>query len=104
MRIGNHQFTSINETMYIRVSFRGAGEHSPLLGFGLPPLGNFGLKVNQFKCFEILVVALCIINVKFGYINGTLYTMVNAGITKIVKTTISACDIVFYHLVCYQED
>ena len=29
------------------------GEHSPLLGFGLPPLGNFDLKVNQFKCFEI---------------------------------------------------
>ena len=43
------------------------GEHSPLLGFGLPPLGNFDLKVNQFKCFEIFnthpVVALCIINV-----------------------------------------
>ena len=37
-----------------RVSFReGAGEHLPLLGFGLPPLGNFDLKVNQFKCFEI---------------------------------------------------
>ena len=37
-----------------RVSFRGGrGEHSPLLGFGLPPLGNFDLKVNQFKCFEI---------------------------------------------------
>ena len=29
------------------------GEHSPLLGFALPPLGNFDLKVNQFKFFEI---------------------------------------------------
>ena len=39
---------------FIRVSFRGGGgEHSPLLGFGLPPLGNFDLKVNQFKCSEI---------------------------------------------------
>ena len=38
----------------IRVSFKGGGgEHSPLLDFGLPPLGNFDLKVNQFKCFEI---------------------------------------------------
>ena len=37
---------------YSRVSFRGRGEHSPLLGFGLPPLGNFDLKVNQFKCFD----------------------------------------------------
>ena len=41
----------------------------------------------------------------FGYIIGTLHRMVNAGITKIVvKTIISACDIIFYHLVCYQED
>ena len=31
----------------------GWGEHSLFLGFGLPPLGNFDLKVNQFKCFEI---------------------------------------------------
>ena len=46
-----------------RVSFRGR-EHSPLLGFGLSPLRNFDMKVNQFKCFEIyLIVALCIINV-----------------------------------------
>ena len=31
----------------------------------------------------------------FGYIIGTLHRMVNAGITKIVvKTIISACDII----------
>ena len=35
------------------ISGGGGGEHSPLLGFGLPPLGNFDLKVNQFKYFEI---------------------------------------------------
>ena len=39
----------------------------------------------------------------FGYIIGTLHRMVNAGIIKIVvKTIINACDIIFYHLVCYQ--
>ena len=41
----------------------GRGEHSSLLGFGLPPLGNFDLKVNQLKCLKYLIVALCIINV-----------------------------------------
>ena len=41
----------------------------------------------------------------FEYIIGTLHRMVNESITKIVvKTIISACDIIFYHLVCYQED
>ena len=37
-----------------------------------------------------------------GYIIGTLHRMAIAGITKIVvKTITSACDIIFYHLVCY---
>ena len=36
-------------TCYARVSFRGGGgEHSP-------PLGNFVLTVNQFKCFKSLL-------------------------------------------------
>ena len=48
----------------VRVSFRGGqgGAFTPL-GFGLPPLGNFVLTVNQFKCFKSLIVTLCIINV-----------------------------------------
>ena len=40
----------INSLRVYRVSFKGRrGEHSPLLGFGLPPLVNFDLKVNQFQ-------------------------------------------------------
>ena len=38
-------------------------EHSLLLGLILPPLGNFILKVNQFKCLKYLVIALCILSV-----------------------------------------
>ena len=41
----------------------GWGEHLPLLGFGLPLLRNFDLKVNQFKYLKYLIVALCVINV-----------------------------------------
>ena len=140
-------------------------EHSPLLGFGLHPLGNFDLKVNQFKCLKYLTVALCIINVnkslkycmyvhnihssyttillvfllhiliiisKSSSVNNELMSLyiilqcrclwidvtlclgtslapciewsMQVSQKIVVKTTISACDIIFYHLVCYQED
>ena len=56
------------------------GEHSPLLGFDLPPLGNFDLKVNQFKCLKYFLVALCIIIVNKGlkycmYIHSSYITI-----------------------------
>ena len=41
----------------------GRREHLLLLGLILPPLGNFILKVNQFKCLKYLVIALCILSV-----------------------------------------
>ena len=117
-------FNQMLEEQYPGSLSGGRGKHSSLLGFGLPPIGNFDLKVNQ------LIVALYIININkslkyymyvyiyilynnpssfstlysdhtvFGHIIGTLCRIIDAGITKtIVKTTISACDIIFYHLV-----
>ena len=41
----------------------------------------------------------------YGHIIGTLHSMCNAGVVTIaVKTIISTCDIIFYHLVYYLED
>ena len=51
-----HAMREVFDDPTTRVSFRGGGgEHSPPLGFGLPPLGNFVLTVNQFKCFKSLL-------------------------------------------------
>ena len=53
----------VNLTNQHQGFFQGGGEHSPLLGFGLPLLGNFNLKVNHSSVLKYLIVALCIINV-----------------------------------------